>query len=54
MNSWHSWSPNGRWLVFSTKVFSPYTQLALAQVIRERVGLYRQGKPFRDIDNKDP
>jgi tetratricopeptide (TPR) repeat protein len=32
MNSWHSWSPNGRWLVYSTKVRGPYTQLALAHV----------------------
>jgi len=32
MNSWHSWSPNGRWLVFSSKAFSPYTQLFLTHV----------------------
>jgi len=32
MNSWHSWSPNSRWLVFSSKVFGPYTQLMLAHV----------------------
>jgi len=32
MNSWHSWSPNSRWLVFSSKHFSPYTQLFLAHV----------------------
>ena len=25
MNSWHSFSPNGRWLVFSSKMHSPYT-----------------------------
>ena len=29
MNSWHSFSPNGRWLVFSSKAFTPYTQLFL-------------------------
>jgi tetratricopeptide (TPR) repeat protein len=29
MNSWHSWSPNGKWLVFSSKAFTPYTQLFL-------------------------
>ena len=23
MNSWHSWSPNSKWLVFSSKLFSP-------------------------------
>lgn len=32
MNSWHSWSPNGMWLVFSTKEFSPYTQLFLTHI----------------------
>jgi hypothetical protein len=32
MNSWHSWSPNGRWLVFSSKINGPYTQLFLTHV----------------------
>ncbi len=32
MNSWHSWSPNGKWLVFSSKAYSAYTQLFLAHV----------------------
>jgi tetratricopeptide (TPR) repeat protein len=32
MNSWHSWSPNSRWLVFSSKVNSPYTQLFLTHI----------------------
>ncbi len=32
MNSWHSWSPNSRWLVFSSKAFSDYTQLFLTHV----------------------
>lgn len=32
MNSWHSWSPNSRWIVFSSKVFGPYTQLFLAHI----------------------
>jgi type IV pilus biogenesis/stability protein PilW len=31
-NSWHSWSPNGRWLVFSSKARTPYTQLFLTHV----------------------
>jgi tetratricopeptide (TPR) repeat protein len=35
MNSWHSWSPNGRWLVFSSKANGPYTQLWLAHVDEE-------------------
>ncbi|MCE5326828.1 MAG: tetratricopeptide repeat protein [Planctomycetaceae bacterium] len=32
MNSWHSWSPNSRWLVFASKAGGPYTQLWLAHV----------------------
>ncbi len=31
MNSWHSWSPDGRWLVFASKQHSDYTQLYLAR-----------------------
>ena len=32
MNSWHSWSSNGRWLVFSSKANTPYTQLFLTHI----------------------
>ena len=32
MNSWHSWSPNSKWLVFSSKAYSPYTQLFLTHI----------------------
>jgi Tol biopolymer transport system component len=32
MNSWHSWSPNSKWLVFSSKVNGPYTQLFLTHI----------------------
>ena len=32
MNSWHSWSPNSKWLVFSSKVRGPYTQLYLTHI----------------------
>ena len=32
MNSWHSWSPNGKWLVFSSKAHSAYTQLFLTHI----------------------
>jgi len=35
MNSWHSFSPNGRWLVFSSKARSPYTQLYLTHIDRD-------------------
>jgi Leucine-rich repeat (LRR) protein len=32
MNSWHSFSPNGRWMVFAAKGDSPYTRLYLTHV----------------------
>ncbi|MGB6727462.1 MAG: tetratricopeptide repeat protein [Terracidiphilus sp.] len=32
MNSWHTFSPNGRWLAFSSKARSPYTQLMLTRI----------------------
>lgn len=32
MNSWHSWSPNSRWLVFASKANRPYTQLFLTHI----------------------
>jgi tetratricopeptide (TPR) repeat protein len=35
MNSWHSFSPNGRWLVFSSKSRSPYTQMYLTHLDAE-------------------
>ncbi|MFC1568937.1 TolB family protein [bacterium] len=35
MNSWHSWSPNSRWIVFSGKYFSPHTELWLAHIDEE-------------------
>jgi len=35
MNSWHSFSPNGRWLVFSSKSPSVYTRLYLTHIDAE-------------------
>ncbi len=35
MNSWHSFSPNGRWLVFSSKSRSPYTQMFLTHLDKD-------------------
>ncbi len=32
MNSWHTWSPNGKWLAFSSKARGPYTQLYLTHI----------------------
>jgi len=35
MNSWHTWSPNSKWIAFSTKGFSPYTKIALTHIDTE-------------------
>ena len=32
MNSWHTFSPNGRWLAFSSKAHSAYTRLMLTHI----------------------
>ena len=32
MNSWHSWSADSQWLVFSSKTHSDYTQLYLTRI----------------------
>ena len=32
MNSWHSWSANSRWLVFSSKSNTPFTELFLTHI----------------------
>lgn len=32
MNSWHSFSPNSRWMVFASKARSPYTQMYLTHI----------------------
>jgi dipeptidyl aminopeptidase/acylaminoacyl peptidase len=32
MNSWHTFSPNGRWMAFSSKARSAYTQLMLTHI----------------------
>ncbi|UCG26919.1 MAG: PD40 domain-containing protein, partial [Bacteroidales bacterium] len=32
MNSWHSWSPNSKWIVFSSKKRGPYTDLYLTHI----------------------
>jgi tetratricopeptide (TPR) repeat protein len=32
MNSWHTWSPNGKWLAFASKNKGPYTQLYLTHI----------------------
>jgi tetratricopeptide (TPR) repeat protein len=32
MNSWHSFSPNGRWMVFASKANTPYTEMFLTHI----------------------
>lgn len=32
VNSWHTWSPNSRWLAFISKETSPYTQIYLTHI----------------------
>jgi tetratricopeptide (TPR) repeat protein len=32
MNSWHSWSPNGKWLVFSSKTKGAFTRLYMTHI----------------------
>ena len=32
MNSWHSFSPNSKWMVFASKLNGPYTQLWLTHI----------------------
>ena len=32
MNSWHSWSPNSKWLVFASKGLSAYTDMFLTHI----------------------
>ena len=35
MNSWHSFSPNGHWMVFASKARSPYTQMYLTHIDKD-------------------
>ncbi|MCX6152664.1 MAG: hypothetical protein NT007_00735 [Candidatus Kapabacteria bacterium] len=32
MNSWHSFSPNGKWMAFSSKLRGPYTKIYLTHI----------------------
>lgn len=32
LNSWHSWSPNGKWLVYSSKGLSAFTDMFLTHI----------------------
>jgi hypothetical protein len=32
MNSWHAWSPNGKWIVYVSKILSKYTDMYLTHI----------------------
>lgn len=32
LNSWHAWSPNSKWIVYSSKGLSPYTDMFLSHI----------------------
>ena len=32
MNSWHSWSPNSKWIVFVSKIFGAHTDMFLSHI----------------------
>ncbi len=32
MNSWHSWSPNSKWIVYVSKIFGPHTDMFLSHI----------------------
>lgn len=32
MNSWHSWSPNSKWIVFVSKIYGPHTDMFLSHI----------------------
>ncbi|MDM7927013.1 MAG: tetratricopeptide repeat protein [bacterium] len=32
MNSWHSWSPDGKWLAFASKIRGPHTDVCLTHI----------------------
>jgi len=31
-NSWHSFSPNGKWMLFTSKVNTPFTEIFLTHI----------------------
>lgn len=57
MNSWHSWSPNSKWLVFATKQLSPYTQLFLTHIDEngnDSPPVYLENFSFEEYANNIP
>lgn len=57
MNSWHSWSPNSKWMVFATKQLSPYTQLFLTHIDKngkDSPAVYLENFSFEEYANNIP
>ncbi|MBF0433074.1 MAG: PD40 domain-containing protein, partial [Fibrobacteria bacterium] len=52
MNSWHSWSPNNRWMVFSSKVNTFYTQLFLTHIDENGISSPPIFLPHSTADNR--
>lgn len=52
MNSWHSFSPNGRWMVFSSKAFTMYTQLFLTHLDADGMDTPPILIPNSTVDNR--
>ena len=52
MNSWHSWSPNNRWMVFSSKKFGAYTQLFLTHIDENGVDSPPVWLEYLNVDNR--
>jgi hypothetical protein len=64
MNSWHSWSPNSKWIVFVSKGLSPYTDMFLthidekgnasAPVLVEKARAYHRVVNYPEFVNRKP
>ena len=64
MNSWHAFSPNGKWMVFSSKGFSIFTDLLLTHidedgnasppVLLERARKEQRAANYPEFVNRDP
>lgn len=52
MNSWHSWSPNGKWIVFSSKYFGAYTQLFLTHIDENAMDSPPVWLEYFNVDNR--
>jgi len=64
MNSWHAWSPNGKWIVFVSKALSQYTDMFLSHideegnasipVLADKARVHRRVVNYPEFVNRDP